>query len=147
MERLVSPVISQAVERAKNRGASVNVRLGEKLGPVRVDREGFERLFTFLLFNAVEMSNQGDSIVVEGHSEPDRVYLSLMHEIQDMSPAALKNVFVPFFTTKRSGLGLAVASRIIEDLVGRLGGRVLFTAEPGKGKGVSITVPVTGPEA
>ncbi|HLE43482.1 MAG TPA: ATP-binding protein, partial [Methylomirabilota bacterium] len=60
-----------------------------------------------------------------------------------MPPAVLARAFEPFFTTKRdgSGLGLAVARRLLEGA----GGRLALESEPGRGTRAVITLPLEEP--
>lgn len=144
VDQLIGPVISRAVERAKSKGTLVIAQLGEKLGPVRVDPEGFLELFSNLLFNAIDASKKGDSIRVEAHSDQHQVLFLLTQEMKGLDTTAVSNLFTPFFNTKKggTGLGLAVASRLMGDIVHRLGGRLSFTAEPGRGRAVALSLPL-----
>jgi signal transduction histidine kinase len=55
-------------------------------------------------------------------------------------PEQLEHIFDPFYTTKPGGygLGLAVASKIVDDH----GGHILIGSEPGKGTHVNVRLPV-----
>ena len=57
-----------------------------------------------------------------------------------ISESIKKKIFEPFFTTKEegSGLGLSIASRIVEEHRGRLD----ITTEEGEGTTFTITLPV-----
>lgn len=59
-----------------------------------------------------------------------------------ISPATLREIFTPFFTTKPRGigLGLAIARRIVEDH----GGRIWAECPPGHGATFTICLPVGG---
>src|SRR5207245_1912463 len=60
-------------------------------------------------------------------------------------PEALRRVFEPYFTTRAerggTGLGMAIAYRIVTDH----GGRILAGGAPGRGAAVTVRLPVEGP--
>ena len=70
-------------------------------------------------------------------------------EIRDtgvgFEPEALRRVFEPYFTTRAArggtGLGMAIAYRIVTDH----GGRILAGGAPGRGAVVTVRLPVGGP--
>ncbi|HKN48063.1 MAG TPA: ATP-binding protein [Candidatus Polarisedimenticolia bacterium] len=70
-------------------------------------------------------------------------------EIRDtgvgFEPEALRRVFEPYFTTRAgrggTGLGMAIAYRIVTDH----GGRILAGGAPGRGAAVTVRLPIEGP--
>jgi signal transduction histidine kinase len=57
-----------------------------------------------------------------------------------IAPQVLKNLFVPFFTTKDrgTGLGLAISQRMVEEM----GGRIEVDSHVGHGATFSVLLPV-----
>jgi two-component system, NtrC family, sensor histidine kinase HydH len=47
---------------------------------------------------------------------------------------------VPFFTTKRKGLGLGLP--LVRRIITRFGGTIAMASEPGRGSAVHIELPV-----
>jgi signal transduction histidine kinase len=54
--------------------------------------------------------------------------------------AALKDIFNPFFTTKRDGVGLGLA--IVSKIVDEHGGKIAVESEPGKGSIFCVSLPM-----
>ena len=72
--------------------------------------------------------------------------MSVRDDGAGITPQVLKNLFVPFFTTKDrgTGLGLAISQRIVEEM----GGRIDVASHPGRGSTFSVLLPaVTDPLA
>ncbi|EKD42579.1 MAG: hypothetical protein ACD_73C00098G0003 [uncultured bacterium] len=55
-------------------------------------------------------------------------------------PETLKNIFIPFFTTKKSGTGLGLA--LCQQIVEEHGGQLLVKSEEEKGSTFSVLLPV-----
>jgi polar amino acid transport system substrate-binding protein len=75
-------------------------------------------------------------------SAAERLVLSVEDEGRGIAQADLSHITDPFFTTKReeggSGLGLAVASRIVEEHEGSLS----YQSEVGRGTTAALSLPV-----
>ena len=67
-----------------------------------------------------------------------------MVTISDTGPGFSKemqdNLFTPFVTTKRDGMGLGLS--ISEGIISEHGGRLRLASEPGKGATFKFTLPV-----
>jgi two-component system sensor histidine kinase RegB len=59
-----------------------------------------------------------------------------------MSPLTLNRVAEPFFTTKTSGRGLGLGTYLVRVFAERLGGRLAFESEPGKGTRALLQLPL-----
>jgi len=110
-----------------------------------VDRQRMEQAFTNLVLNAVEvMPNGGDLSIGLG---ADNCWLAIT--ISDTGPGisldVQQRIFEPFFTTKArgTGLGLAVARRVIEEH----GGTIEVSSELGRGTKFSVQLPLSPEEA
>jgi signal transduction histidine kinase len=102
--------------------------------------------FSAILQNALDATNTGGEVTVRAGCERHRTDhgLSAQIVIDDsgcgMEPEVLTRAREPFFTSRRnrSGLGLSMASRIIE----QHGGILRLTSVAGQGAQVNIVLPV-----
>jgi nitrogen-specific signal transduction histidine kinase len=71
------------------------------------------------------------------------VELTVRDEGPGIDPEMMKNLFVPFVTTKDrgTGLGLAISQRIVEEL----GGRIDVRSQPGMGSAFTVALPAAHP--
>jgi signal transduction histidine kinase len=120
-------------------------RYGPSLPLARADRERMEQALTNLVLNGVEAMPTGGILSI-GISAHER-WLTIT--ISDTGPGipldVQRRIFEPFFTTKirGTGLGLAVARRVIEEH----GGTIEIASELGKGTTFTIRLPLPGEEA
>jgi signal transduction histidine kinase len=120
-------------------------RYGPSLPLARADRERMEQALTNLVLNAVEAMPTGGILSI-GISAHER-WLTIT--ISDTGPGipldVQRRIFEPFFTTKTrgTGLGLAVARRVIEEH----GGTIEIASELGKGTTFTIQLPLPSEEA
>lgn len=84
-------------------------------------------------------SAQGDPHAAPGRAE--LVEISVHDTGPGISPKALKNLFVPFFTTKEQGTGLGLA--ISQSIVQSAGGSIHVQSQPGAGTKFTITLPAS----
>lgn len=133
-------------------------RLAPWLPPVRGDAEQLRQVLINLLRNAVQaMQGQGTVAVSTraggeeapssprwsestDETEPPRwVEITVRDHGPGLDPVVMKNLFVPFVTTKDrgTGLGLAISQRIVEEM----GGRIEVSSQPGAGSAFTVVLP------
>ena len=122
--------------------------LVDKLPPVRADAEQLLQVFLNLSLNALQAMPQGGKLWIS---------TALRRSTRRGAPAAfmevrfrdtgvgipagdLKNLFIPFFTTKEkgTGLGLPISQRIIENH----GGTIEVRSQPGEGATFTVLLPI-----
>lgn len=123
---------------------SLETELDPELPLVRVDAEQLRQVLMNLVRNAMQsMSGRGVVRVKTrshaGSGSDAWVEISVRDDGAGITPQVLKNLFVPFFTTKDrgTGLGLAISQRIVEEM----GGRIDVTSRPGRGSTFSVVLP------
>lgn len=91
---------------------------------VFADREYLTQVLINILQNAVQAMPEKGKLTIKTKQQDDKVLLSFADNGGGIAPENLEKIFDPFFTTKDigqgTGLGLAVARRIIEETGGRL---------------------------
>lgn len=124
----------------------VALALAEELPRVRADAEQLRQVFLNLALNAVQAMPQGGKLTIstalrKGGRRGPAQFLEV--RFRDNGPgipqAVLKNLFIPFYTTKEkgTGLGLPISQRIIENH----GGTIEVRSRPGVGATFTVVLP------
>ena len=129
----------------------IDVRLDDLLPPVAGDAEQLRQVFLNLGLNAVQAMDGGSGTIeiVTTRRRRSRLGYGSFAEIRFRDSGVgiprekLKNLFIPFFTTKSkgTGLGLAISQRIIT----QHGGAIEVRSAQGKGSTFSVFLPALGP--
>jgi two-component system, NtrC family, sensor histidine kinase HydH len=135
-------VMERSLKAVAQQGATARVNVHRDFAPdlpaVLIDRELSEQAFTNLLLNACEaMGEQGGELHIrmDSSTSADGARHEAVVEIEDSGPGVppdiKEQVFNPFFTTKKTGVGLGLA--IVSKIVDAHGGTLTLTSPPGKG--------------
>ncbi len=148
--RKIYPMLEESIELIRpltsKQGIKVDLRLEEQLKQIEAfaEEELLELVFSDIMMNSIDAMPQGGKIYVEVSlpNHNDQIEIKITDEGMGIPKDILPYVFQPFFTTKPggkgTGLGLAVAKRIIEDHGGKIG----VESEEGKGTQVTIDLPL-----
>jgi len=113
-----------------------------ELPQVLADRQQIQRVIVNLLTNAIRATPAGGTITVRGVQRDEEVAFSVIDTGAGIPREYLSRIFEPFVQVPHapqgaSGLGLAIARRIVE----AHGGRLTVQSEPGRGSAFTFTVP------
>ncbi len=130
-----------------SKGARPVVLLNEVPADILVpcDPQRLGQVFINLLTNARDASRSGDEILVTASADAHRVQMEVVDRGKGIPPEVRDRVLEPFFTTKEvgrgTGLGLSLASNIIEEHYGSLDIESPAFELEGCGTRVIITLP------
>jgi len=115
-------------------------------GPVQADREQIRQVWLNVAANAFESMKSGGTLTLRWRDEgPAQRTVEFEDQGVGISAEHLVEIGKPFFTTKEggTGLGVAIAQRIVERHVGSLS----FESIPSQGTTVRITLPAVAADA
>jgi two-component system sensor histidine kinase HydH len=129
----------------------IATNFAERMPPVRADAEQLVQVFLNLSLNAIQARTPGDApgklmISTALRRATRRGAAAAFFEVRfrdsgvGIPPGDLKNLFIPFFTTKEkgTGLGLPISQRIIENH----GGTIEVRSQPGEGATFTVLLPI-----
>ena len=132
---------SAALYEDRTDGAELQLELAPTLPATVIDAEQMRRVFVNLIDNSLEaLASAGNGRRVTITTALDAARDTLVAEVSDtgegISPADLKRLFQPYFSTRErgTGLGLAIVQRIITEHGGRI------RAEANKPRGAKFVI-------
>ena len=114
-----------------------------ELPKMMIDAKNMERVFENLILNALEaMPNGGQlTMLTRKTNEPLAAAVQITDTGQGMTKEFIDhNLFKPFRTTKRKGMGLALFS--CREIVSLHGGKIEVKSEPNRGTSFTVKLPI-----
>jgi two-component system, NtrC family, sensor histidine kinase HydH len=145
-------------------GIGLQLDLSERPPRAHIDPEKFRQVLMNLMQNAIQAMDGRGKVTIStsvrrstrGRVPPQEASSSTMRRsiaeetelvevsVRDtgpgISPKILRNLFVPFFTTKTKGTGLGLA--ISQSIVQNAGGTIEVQSQPGAGTTFTIVLPI-----
>jgi two-component system cell cycle sensor histidine kinase/response regulator CckA len=118
------------------------VQVRTHFGPVpsvSANPADMRRVFTNLIINALEAMPDGGLLMIGCESAEDMVRVTIEDTGHGIPPEQQKNMFMPYFTTKKSGTGLGLSGA--QKIVTSIGGNIRYRTRPGKGTCFTIELP------
>ena len=139
MNEVVREKLQHHQRAAKKVGVNLEISLDEGGCPSRVDKNAIGRVLETIISNGLEITDRGQTIHVRSHRSGSFCTIEIEDEGPGIKPEHLPNIFKPFFTTKKTGQGLALAAarKILRDM----GGDIQVASDWGHGATFTITIP------
>lgn len=144
---------TQIVSSSQTADQELKLALEPDLGPARIDAEKLRQVLINLIQNGLQAMGDRGVVTISTRTrkappgwatgdEPGRQWLeiSVADQGAGISKKVMKNLFVPFFTTKATGtgLGLAISQRIIQSA----GGSIEVATQEGAGTTFTVLLPM-----
>jgi signal transduction histidine kinase len=117
-----------------------------RLAQVRWDEAKMQHVLLCIFKNAIEAMSPGGHLRVEvmlTRARKPELQMVIANDGVPIPPELVDKVFEPYFTTKRSGTGLGLAT--VKKIVEEHQGKIRIASEPDKGTTVTILMPVPKP--
>lgn len=137
---VINAVTTLATHLTPENFIEVQTEIADNFPEIECDPEQLKQVLLNLLINAIQATSPEETIVIRGSIQHQLAVLEICDRGCGISKEQLEHIFDPFFTTKDTGtgLGLAVASMIIEQHGGHLTGR----NNPDKGMTFRVELPL-----
>ena len=139
---LVNSVISMVKHIGKYKEKSIEFRPGVAVY-APVNAQEMKQVVLNLLTNALDSLDPGGSVQLALATTSSEARLTVRDNGCGMSAEVQENLFEPFFSRRRhaqgTGLGMSITYRIVKEHDGEI---EVFSAGPGKGSTVSVTLPL-----
>ncbi|MFA6599560.1 MAG: GAF domain-containing sensor histidine kinase [Candidatus Omnitrophota bacterium] len=132
---------------AKPKSIRLDLHCGTDLPPIMADPERIGQVLTNLITNAIKFSHPGTVVTLGAERHGEEVWLSVADQGQGIPASEIPKMFSFFGKTSvrptagesSTGLGLAIASRMVE----AHGGKIWVQSEQGKGSIFTFSLPAT----
>lgn len=130
---------------ANSSRVNVDLKVPGDLPPLHADRNYLKQLLLNLVLNGIQAMPDGGTLSIAARAVKDRLELTVADQGTGITPAVMKKIFEPYFTTKNngSGLGLSIARRIAE----AHGGAITVETEASRGSRFRVLLPFRTGEA
>jgi signal transduction histidine kinase len=141
LEDVVRSAVAACDSQAAEKGLALETRTGDAGGALCSPR--LTRVVQNLVQNAIRHTPADGSVRVEARRCSDGLELVVEDTGEGIAPDAVRRVFEPFWRADAarsddgSGLGLALAKRIVE----ALGGQIRVESEPARGSRFAVVIP------
>jgi signal transduction histidine kinase len=144
LNALVRKSIQMIEPEARQHGIRLHLALAPELPPVPCDAIQIEQVLLNLLLNGVEAVQMGGNgerslTIMTAPADPGGVEVSIRDSGVGL-PDPPADVFAPFFSTKREGLGMGLS--ISRSIIEAHGGRLRATRNPDRGSTFRFTLPI-----
>jgi len=99
-----------------------------------------------LVVNSMQAMSGGGSLTITTSGKKNKISLVIEDTGEGMSKKVLKQIFVPFFTTKRVGEGTGLGLPVVHGIVSSHGGTITVDSKPGHGSRFEVLLPITDTE-
>lgn len=139
---LVNAVVDSHLARCARQGISLHSEPEQDLPPVLADAQALEQALDNLVVNALDAMPSGGTLTVAATRRDGGIELRISDTGAGIAPDDLERVFQPFYSTKRTGLGVGLP--LVRRTIERLGGQIRLSSVQGQGTTFSILLGVTG---
>jgi len=134
IKRLIDEASALALVGVKDRGVRVTFRLDTSVDLVLADKVQVQQVILNLMRNAVEAmedSERRELVLMTAPAKGSMVEISVSDSGTGIAPEVMAQLFQPFITTKRHGMGIGLS--ICRTIIEAHGGRIWADANPGGG--------------
>ncbi|TMA09786.1 MAG: GAF domain-containing protein [Deltaproteobacteria bacterium] len=148
VNEIVDGIVRILDTEAKEKGVQIYRRLATNLPKVLIDKEQIKQVSMNIILNALQ-SIQGKGVVevstrlFRKDSSDEFVQIGIRDSGVGIPEKDLENIFNPFFTTKKEGVGLGLS--ISHQIVQEHGGYILVESQVGRGTTFFINLPLNRP--
>ncbi|MBW2690875.1 MAG: GHKL domain-containing protein, partial [Deltaproteobacteria bacterium] len=111
------------------------------LPAIKADLSQLQQVFTNLIVNALQAMPEEGKLSIETSLGEDHVYLLVRDSGMGMAPETVKQIFLPFFTTKDIKQGTGLGLSVVHGIVKSHGGSIDVESRIGQGACFRIKFP------
>ncbi len=130
--------------RCAKEGVELVRMLAPNLSEITADSSQLHQVLVNLVVNAIQAMSKGDRLTVQTLEDKDYISLIIEDTGVGMSDEIIKQIFIPFFTTKDVGQGTGLGLPVVHGIVTSHGGTINVASKVGQGTQFNIKLPKNG---
>jgi len=141
VNQLLQESFEVAQDLAREQGVTMETQLGADIPLTPLDAGKMKQVLINLVINAIQASPEGETVMVRSALRERNITIEVVDRGGGIPPDQKENIFVPFFTTKKEGVGLGLS--MVKNIVSAHHGSVEFfdNRNPSQGVTFRITLP------
>jgi signal transduction histidine kinase len=141
VNQLLKESFEVAQDLAREQGVTMESQLGADIPLTPLDAGRMKQVLINLVINAIQASPAGETVMVRSALGESNITIEVVDRGCGIPPDQKENIFVPFFTTKKEGVGLGLS--MVKNIVSAHHGSVEFfdNRNPSQGVTFRITLP------
>ncbi len=130
--------------RSRKTGIQVVHHPAPDLPKITLDPGQINQVIVNLVVNAIQAMPEGGTLTVGTRLTKEGLCLSVEDSGIGMTEETIKQIFLPFFTTKDIDEGTGLGLAVVHGIVTAHGGRIHVESEPGRGSRFLVFLPLKG---
>jgi len=127
--------------RCRKNGVSIIRHLSDELPEIIADPSQLNQVLVNLVVNSIQAMPTGGTLTITTRACENHIVLGIGDNGLGMSPDVLKQIFIPFFTTKDINEGTGLGLPVVHGIINSHGGTINVESTPGKGSRFEIQLP------
>ena len=132
--------------RCAKEGIKVKRLLSSDLPEITADPAQLTQVLVNIVVNAIQAMPNGGNLTIQTNASDQYVLLIVEYIGAGMSKNVMKQIFLPFFTTKEVGQGTGLGLAVVHGIVTSHGGSINVESEAGQGTRFEIQIPKAKPQ-
>lgn len=132
--------------RCAKEGIKVMRLLSTDLPEITADPAQLTQVLVNIVVNAIQAMPHGGNLTIQTNASDQYVFLIVEDTGAGMSKNVMKQIFLPFFTTKEVGQGTGLGLSVVHGIVTSHGGSINVESEVGHGTRFEIQLPKAKPQ-
>jgi signal transduction histidine kinase len=142
----LNQIVAEALSFFEARFAKERIKLVRALAAdlpaIVADASQLTQVLVNLVVNAIQAMPTGGTLTVKTFADASHVALIVKDTGIGMSEEVMKQIFVPFFTTKEVGQGTGLGLPVVHGIVNSHGGSIQVQSKVGQGARFEIRLPI-----
>lgn len=122
------------------RGQTIVEKYQTDIPMIKADGNRLRQVLLNLILNAMDAGKEGDRVEIEVAAKNGKLYLTVADTGPGLSDDEVRNIFTPFYTTKKHGTGLGLP--LCMHIAQVHGGAITVDSQLGKGSAFSLVLPL-----